>query len=556
MTRPRSIEKMYPRVPVEMLVADEWQRRFDEYFLESRELDSDPFQVATHTDRRQRKCVSVCVFKQNVNNQFPGQFPVDEEHWQRKYWAGLLGVVRDMACFPEWKLRIYVEYDLWDLVHGKLAEHPQVELYRMRVNSVGAAPGALWRFLALSDRSLDVVLATDIDESLKDKMDHIGSFEMDTWSSIGRIGGFASDEEYLVHPSESPVKNYATILASRVMSRPARWDFDIAAALRGFMAYRRHLATGDRPWAYSADDTPNVYNQPIDDHIYGWGSHWYMYGFDERFLKHVVYYHFAQKGGIHTWAFSLPPAQMSPEGACDLQHVRARGNTTVFPHSAVRLAKLQLTPLALRVAFFLDEYRWIFEALLHLMRQHAAGGWCGNLFFHDVNEPYLVDLVAKQVNLFEAARQASKALEIGFNAGHGSAILLLANPHLTIRAFDTCELAYVEPCLAFLNSIFGKRITLVPGRSQTTVPLDVESGYDLAHIDAEHTCAAVTADLANSLPRCVPGAIVVLDDHEAGNGVERAALARRDLVPTEAYTLRTPLPGSSHAIFRYCPPDS
>jgi hypothetical protein len=546
-----SIEEMYPRVPVELLVSAEWQQRFREYFLASGELTADPFQVLKLTDRPHRKCVSVCLFKQSVDNRAPHEFPLDEERWQQKYWNGLLNVVQEMTCFPEWKLRVYVERDLGDRLFAVLASHPQVELFRMSINSVGAGPGSLWRFLALADRTLEIVLATDIDEPLGGKVDCIRSFEMDSWSSIGRIGGFVSGGKYLVDPNQSTAKNYATMLGSRVMSRPARCDFDLAAAMRGFMAYRRYMSMTDRPWSYSEDDRPSVYNRPISAHVHGWGSHWYMYGFDERFLKHVVYYHFADRGSVHTWAPSLSLSQMDPEGVCDIRYVRARRNTTVCPQAAVRLAPLRLAAGALRIAYYLAEHRWLFDALLRIMREHPETGSCGNLCFHNIADPYFLELVPKQVNLFEAARHASRALEIGFNAGHSTAIMLLGNPRLSVRAFDTDRLAYTRPCLDFLNEVFGDRITLVAGPSQATVPLDEEEGYDLVHIDADHTYAAVAADLANSLPKCVNGAVVIMDDYEAGNDVERATLPRADLVPTDEHTLCQVYPGSSHAAFRY-----
>jgi hypothetical protein len=547
---PHAMEEMYPRVPVQMLVAGEWQQRFREYFLNSGELAADPFQVATHTERPHRKCVSVTLFKQNVDNRHPNEFPVDEDRWQEKYWNGLRGLVQEMPCFPEWKLRIYTEHRLWDAASDAFAQQPQVELYRMKVNSIGAGPGMLWRYMALADPSLQIVLATDIDEPLGPKVDYIRSFEMDSWSSLGRLGGFVSDRKYLIDPGRSTARNYATVLGSRVMSRPAGCDFDVVAAMRGFMAYRRYRSMTGRPWSYAGHEKPSVYNQPVGGHVHGWGSHWYMYGFDERFLKHVVYYHFAEKGALHTWAPSMPLSQMDPEGACDIQYVRARGNTTVFPHTAVRLAPLQLDARGLRAAFYLEEHRWIFDSLLRMMREHSETGYCGNLCFHDIADPSFIELVPKQVNLFEAARHASKALEIGFNAGHSTAIMLLANPSLTVRAFDTCGLAYTRPCLVFLNAVFGNRITLVGGLSQETVSVDQERGYDLLHIDADHTYPAVAADLDNSLPKCVNGAVVVMDDYEAGNDVARATLARQDIVPTEDYTACQVYPGSSHAMFR------
>jgi hypothetical protein len=336
------IEEMYPRVPAEMLVGGLWQQRFREYFLDSGEFSNDPFEVGERTCRPQRKCVSVCLFRQNVDNRVPHELPVDARVWHTKYWIGLQNVVQQMQLLPEWKLRIYVERDLWDEVHAEYAVHPQVELYRMQVNSIGGSPGMLWRFLALSDQSLDLAFDTDIDEPLMTKFDYMRTFERDSRAGLGRIGEFVSDRQYLIAPTESDAKNYATIMGGRVMSRPQLFDLDIAAAMRGFMAHRRHMCASDRPWAYSDAEHPSVYNQPIGHHIYGWGSHWYMYGFDERFLKHVVYYHSAERSQLQTWATRVPPSRLDPEGAADLDFTRSHGNVTVSPHSVVRLADLGL----------------------------------------------------------------------------------------------------------------------------------------------------------------------------------------------------------------------
>jgi hypothetical protein len=97
---PTSIEAMYPPVPVCLLVADEWQRRFRESFLDTGDLECDPFEVAALTTRPQGKCFSVSLFRQNVDNQFPGQFPVDEDRRREKYWEGLRRVVGEMDRFP------------------------------------------------------------------------------------------------------------------------------------------------------------------------------------------------------------------------------------------------------------------------------------------------------------------------------------------------------------------------------------------------------------------------------------------------------------------------
>ena len=117
------------------------------------------------------------------------------------------------------------------------------------------------------------------------------------------------------------------------MSRPSNFDFDIIAAMRGFMVFRKNYAYTDRHWAYSDEEYPSVYNMPVilpnRNMIHGWGSHWYGYAFDERFLKHVIYYHFAEKGSLQTWCYHVPDSTITPEAQLDLAYVKQRGNTLV-----------------------------------------------------------------------------------------------------------------------------------------------------------------------------------------------------------------------------------
>jgi hypothetical protein len=544
-----SIEEMYPAVPVELLVSEAWQQRFQEYFLDTQEFPVDPFEIQEKTARPHKKCISVCLFKQNVNNRVPNEFPVNEQTWKSKYWAGLLGVVADLAYFPDWKLRIYVEPALWYEVYLEFASHPQIELYRMAVNTIGANPGSFWRFLALADQSLDLVLETDIDESLRAKWDYIQTFELDSHSAVGRIGGFISDRHYLVDPPDSPVKNFATMIGSCVMSRPARVDFDMSAAIRGFMAHRRYYSQTDQPWAYSDSEPSSPYNLPIGSHIYGWGSHWYMYCFDERFLKHVMYYHFAQKSELQTWAFSSSPAQKDPEGLWDYEYVRQRGNTIVFPHTAVRLASLKLSSEALRIAFVLDEYRWIFDALLRIVQDHANDNSVDTQSLQTQIDPHDIEALPGNINLFKAAQFRSKALELGFNAGFHAAVMLLANRDLTIDAYQKDATEATRLCGRLLNEVFGDRLTLV--EVETPLSMLPESGniYDFMHIDAIPASGNITEILAQCVPRCEYGAAVVVNGFEDTNDVNRATKQLPELKRTESYTLHSVPEHRPQAIF-------
>ncbi|CAE6909356.1 HYDIN [Symbiodinium natans] len=135
----------------------------------------------------------------------------------------------------------------------------------------------------------------------------------------------------------------------------------------------------------------------------------------------------------------------------------------------------------------------------------------------------------KQRNLWSLAAslplEDSVAVEIGFNAGHSSLLLLSAHPKLKVVAFDLCEHAYTKPCFDVLAAAFPGRLRLVPGKSQQTLPkwaADNEEralapflkgpGADLVHIDGDHDPAAARADLRNAKSVARSGAWVVFDD--------------------------------------------
>ena len=50
---------------------------------------------------------------------------------------------------------------------------------------------------------------------------------------------------------------------------------------------------------YDSDAENTIFNKPIENNLgLGWGGHWYKYGFDEKFLKAVVFPYFAQRGEV------------------------------------------------------------------------------------------------------------------------------------------------------------------------------------------------------------------------------------------------------------------
>ncbi|CAK9107010.1 Elongation factor 2 (EF-2) [Durusdinium trenchii] len=156
------------------------------------------------------------------------------------------------------------------------------------------------------------------------------------------------------------------------------------------------------------------------------------------------------------------------------------------------------------------------DAAVELSKEPMEGNI---LYMHQSREPNPKNL-AKQRNLFSLAAslplEDSTIIEIGFNAGHSSLLMLFAHPKVRIIAFDLCEHSYTEPCFQILVTAFPGRIQLVPGRSQQTLPRWAQnhrnSRADLLHIDGDHDPHAARADLRNAKAVARDEAWVVFDD--------------------------------------------
>jgi len=68
------------------------------------------------------------------------------------------------------------------------------------------------------------------------------------------------------------------------------------------MLYKMLRSKSIKPNLENDTDPETIYNIPINNHIYGWGSHWYMYAFDERIWKHLFFPHFVKKGEVLSYS--------------------------------------------------------------------------------------------------------------------------------------------------------------------------------------------------------------------------------------------------------------
>jgi len=218
--------------------------------------------------------------------------------WYNKYMQSLVNniktVFKDPVFAIGWKLRIYVAYDIsqMDPIMKQLS-HPRVEIFVMTSSSVGAQPGMMWRFLACGDRSLNLAFVLDIDEEMRHKSRFITLFAKYPDKLLMKQSG-----KIVRVSASSDSMNATIIIGSFSLWRPKLLDLDLARLMGAFMRYRVSMSSTSEPWAYFPSEPKTVWNSAVDKHVFGWGNHWFMYGFDERFLDHVLFYHVAAKGGI------------------------------------------------------------------------------------------------------------------------------------------------------------------------------------------------------------------------------------------------------------------
>ena len=110
--------------------------------------------------------------------------------------------------------------------------------------------------------------------------------------------------------------------------------------------------------------------------------------------------------------------------------------------------------------------------------------------------------------------------EVGFNAGHSSALWLSANPSASLATFDLFDhhrLGFMKSVmrvsLALLQSRFPGRIEAFAGDSKVKVrTARLRAPCDLVHVDGKHDYDHATWDTLNLLAQARPSVLVLVDD--------------------------------------------
>merc|ERR1712238_515506 len=94
-------------------------------------------------------------------------------------------------------------------------------------------------------------------------------------------------------PSQGGFINNAIIGGGMIITKPSAISFDIGNVIEGFTKIVNDRLSIKRPLTFTDDEPVTWWNYPIEKNptrYNGFGTNIFGYGFDERFLKHVVYY--------------------------------------------------------------------------------------------------------------------------------------------------------------------------------------------------------------------------------------------------------------------------
>lgn len=185
-------------------------------------------------------------------------------NWSERYLDGLWRFARaNLRRFDGFKLVVYLDPQL----EAEVAPwFPDVEFRVMAHSSEDHSPGAAWRILALSDESLEIAVLTDLDE-----MQPILPLLAD---AITRSDSTAVLRLFRAHQdTDHRHMSYIPLWAGETVVRPS--------LLRG-MGEMRELLAGFLLFSKLA------------------GQAGCEYGFDERFLGHVVYWYTVNNHTLRT----------------------------------------------------------------------------------------------------------------------------------------------------------------------------------------------------------------------------------------------------------------
>lgn len=155
-----------------------------------------------------------------------------------------------------------------------------------------------------------------------------------------------------------------------------------------------------------------------------------------------------------------------------------------------------------------------FQPYINSLDQYLENKGCSNIEGHmcsiSSDQPaFFSDLIKSNPKIIRIA-------EIGFNAGHSSAVFLQAKPNVIVYSFDIMNHRYVRYGKEFIDQTFPDRHVLIEGDSTKSVPRFYQENpsvkFDLIFIDGGHGYNFVFQDIKNMRNFAHRDTIVILDD--------------------------------------------
>ena len=108
----------------------------------------------------------------------------------------------------------------------------------------------------------------------------------------------------------------------------------------------------------------------------------------------------------------------------------------------------------------------------------------GNIFMLHCTTNYTNVFSNKIKNISNAVlnKNIKNIMEIGFNSGFSTLLMLMSNSNAHVSCFDLGEHSYTMSCYNKIKETFGDRINITIGDSTKTLQ-NVDEKYDLIHID-------------------------------------------------------------------------
>lgn len=114
---------------------------------------------------------------------------------------------------------------------------------------------------------------------------------------------------------------------------------------------------------------------------------------------------------------------------------------------------------------------------------------------------------------FIKSKQCKKIMEIGFNGGISSAIMLSSDQDIHVVSFDLGEHDYVHSAKILIDKMFPGRHTLILGDSRLTVPEYNNELFDMIFVDGGHEGDIPEKDIKNVLRLLKDDGFIIVDDY-------------------------------------------